>query len=413
MPPDTSIRRRRKEEELLISCARTRLDAATAERAMELVQQGIDWHAVLRLADRHAILPLLHQSLAVIGTDSVPVRVLDTLRERFRVHAARSVLAAAELRRLIDLFEAACVPALPYKGPLLAVSTYGNLLLRPFGDLDVLVPKQHIRDARRLLVRGGYRPDPEMNSQDEARYLRTHHDYKFVRPGCAVVEVQWGVTQQRFPFPLDFRRLWERRVPVVLAGRKVPGLHPEDLLPILCVHGLKHGWDCMKWICDIHELVRAHPELNWKAVMADARRRGGERMVLLGLVLAHRLLDTALPEPLRGQILNDYRLDRLAAHFANRLFAPSDVPHRVEDERPVLYIRVRERWRDKLYLVRYYGPAYARRAVVPNERDRAFVRLPRMLSLLYWVVRPIRLVARYCASYSTRGQPLPHCIADP
>jgi hypothetical protein len=47
----------------------------------------------------------------------------------------------AELCRLISLFAAADIAAIPYKGPVLGLFAYGNIALRRFVDLDVIVKK--------------------------------------------------------------------------------------------------------------------------------------------------------------------------------------------------------------------------------------------------------------------------------
>jgi len=47
-----------------------------------------------------------------------------------------------ELLELLTLFEAHCIPASPYKGPALAIMAYGNLALRQFSDLNILVHKR-------------------------------------------------------------------------------------------------------------------------------------------------------------------------------------------------------------------------------------------------------------------------------
>jgi hypothetical protein len=46
---------------------------------------------------------------------------------------------------------------------------------------------------------------------------------------------------------------------------------------------------------------------------------------------------------------------------------------------------------DKAQVFLRYGPAYFRRAIVPNERDRELLPLPTFLSFLHYLIRPIRL----------------------
>jgi hypothetical protein len=57
----------------------------------------------------------------------------------------------------VHLLESYEIPAIAYKGPTLAVSAYGNLSLRQFGDLDILVQDRAYERARQLLIKQGFR----------------------------------------------------------------------------------------------------------------------------------------------------------------------------------------------------------------------------------------------------------------
>src|SRR3712207_8653927 len=38
-------------------------------------------------------------------------------------------------------------------------------------------------------------------------------------------------------------------------------------LLILCVHGTKHIWGRLSWICDVAELLRTQPDMDWEYVL--------------------------------------------------------------------------------------------------------------------------------------------------
>ncbi len=77
-------------------------------------------------------------------------------------------------------------------------------------------------------------------------------------------------------------------------GTEMKTLSADDLLFSLCVHGSRHLWERLGWICDIAELITRH-EINWPALLQRAAATDSERMFLLGLHLAHKLLDAPLP----------------------------------------------------------------------------------------------------------------------
>ena len=55
---------------------------------------------------------------------------------------------------------------------------------------------------------------------------------------------------------------------MTVSGTDVSSLAMENLLWLLCVHATKHKWARLSWICDVAELLRSQPQLNWEKVIA-------------------------------------------------------------------------------------------------------------------------------------------------
>jgi hypothetical protein len=386
------------ETQLLLCCARTRLDDQAKESVRQLIRQGPDWPHLLRAAEAHGIGPLLYKSLRAIGQDAIPLPALVWLRSHTQQIFIWSNLLAQELVRVLAIFEAHDLPAIPYKGPVLTVSAYGDLSLRPFGDLDIWVHQQDMKRGKEILLSLGYQPGHPDEMRDEDVYIRTYHDYLLVkktREKEIHLELQWGVTEFSFSFPIEFRPLWERRQSVSLLGRTVPNLSVEDTLLILCVHGAKHGWNKLMWVCDIAELLRTNAHLHWPRLMRHAEELGGRRMVLLGLHLANRLLGAELSEEVRRHLRADSVVDSLALQVQEELFRGYYDPDNLLSERPFFYMNLRERWQDKARVFLRYCPEYFSRMVTPTEKDHAFLPLPTSFSFLYYLLRPLRLVGTY------------------
>src|SRR5262249_16760086 len=179
--------------------------------------------------------------------------------------------------------------------------------------IDILVHQQHVLPAKQILVAHGYCPETEMTSRQEALHLQTHYVYTFAHDTTgSVVELHYRIRPRYFSFAIDPEQLWERLSRISLGGKQVWSFTPEDTLLILCAHGANHCWERLAWICDIAELLRANPRLDWQQVLAQARATGSERMLLLGLWLAHDLLGAALPPALVEQARSDRALQQLA-----------------------------------------------------------------------------------------------------
>ena len=94
----------RPEIELLLTCARARLDAAQTERIQDLVSRQFDWDYLLQLADRHGLQPLLHWHLNAECPEAVPELPRQHLRSAFQRVSALNILLTHELKKLLALF---------------------------------------------------------------------------------------------------------------------------------------------------------------------------------------------------------------------------------------------------------------------------------------------------------------------
>jgi hypothetical protein len=231
-----------------------------------------------------------------------------------------------------------------------------------------LIRKQDILRARDLLLSHGYRSMSPLSPARSAASHRARRVYELVgQDGQIAVELHWAVTSWTFFFPLKPARLWERLENVHLGDRTVRSLAPEDLLLILCVHGAKHYWSKLGWVCDVAELVRAHPDLAWPTLLTRAKQLGGRRMLCLGLLLAHELLRTVLPKEVWNQIQADPVVPWLAAQVRKRLFTEPHGSFWALDH-PAFYFRLRERLWDRvpcaLYLTYSKLPSLAKTALL-------------------------------------------------
>lgn len=122
-----------------------------------IAKSGVDWDYFFRIAQRHAVLPLVYRQLRQKAADLVPVGVLTKLKSHYQQNAARNALLTAELCRLIKLLRESGIEAVPFKGPSLALFAYHDITLRRFVDLDILVKKNDLFFASEILTKDGYR----------------------------------------------------------------------------------------------------------------------------------------------------------------------------------------------------------------------------------------------------------------
>ena len=350
-----------------------------------LLSKDIDWEYLYCFARRHSVLSLIYLQLNTIAPASVPPEELSRLKDYYQKNAGRNLFLTNELGRILQDFESAGIEAIPYKGPALAISAYGNLDLRRFVDLDIMVRKADVLRAKELLIAQGYLCGTAWTSAQQSLLLRSQHNLTLSRKqGRMIVELHWEVAPDLFATSFQAEQLWDHLEPMSLNNFAVRSLSTEDLLLSLCVHGSKHLWTRLAWICDVAEILKTPRDLDWRALCAQARLTGTERMMFLGLYLANRLFDAPLPEELNSQVLSDKTIDSLAQEVAVALFSGT------EPEVPTLRqsfgfnIRLRRTWRLRV--------RYCRFLFKPTDGDLGAVKLPGSLTFAYYLMRPLRLL---------------------
>ncbi|MCA1621384.1 MAG: nucleotidyltransferase family protein [Acidobacteria bacterium] len=377
---------RRPENELLLLCTRRGGDAEAASRLRELARVEIDWDYLYRLARRHAVLPLMYRGLEESMPDAAPAETRERLRGKFREQATRNTLLAGELVRVARLFGAAGVGSLAYKGPALAVQAYGDLALRRFIDLDILVRRGDVARAGEQLLSLGYSKPEGLNASQERFLLRRQHNLAFSRDGGKLtVELHWEVSPASFASVPLGDGAWERAPTLTLHGAEVKCLAPEDLLLALAVHGTKHLWERLAWVCDVAALIDSHPGLDWDFVLGRARASRVERMFRLALRLARGLYGTRLPDGVRAET-HDPAVTALASEVTSALFAGAEYEPAGFARNVSFNMRARGRLRERA--------AYLRHIFTPTDGDLTAVRLPAGMAFLYYFLRPVRLALK-------------------
>ncbi len=385
---------------LLLCCARTQVDSNTQNRIQILTAQNLDWDYVMAIATQQGVRSLLYYNLSRICPEAVPPKIFDKLQNLFQIRAQRNLFLTGELIKLLNLLEANQIAVIPFKGAVLAGSLYGNLALREFCDLDILVSKQDVPKAMQLLIAQGYESPMQLDTQEKPylqfdQFLESgsyKRAYDFVRKdGKVAVDFHWSMTNRLFAFAGDFHYFWSHIQQISLFGKSIPSFSPEDLLLFLCLHGAKDGWSKLKWICDVAELIRTYPELKWEQVIKQSRTLGTERMLCLGLCLANQLLDANLPELIQQKIDGSPIVRSLAIQVQDRIFTRS----LTDLEKYNFIFTVRERWRDKLrYLLGI--------TTTPTNEDWSAFPLASSWHFLYYLLRPLRLGSKYIGLQITK-----------
>ena len=382
---------RRLEDELILISASSTLIKENSTAIISICEKKLDWSYILSAASNHGVLPILYHSLNKTAARQVPADVMSQLKEKFRQNFLRNNLLAQELIAIIAEFSRHKIRAIPLKGPVLASAAYGGLGLRQFHDLDILVAEDDVLSCKKILDAHGYQLPPNQidKSFDEIRKKNWHYNFSRKKDHLPV-ELHWRITPPSFHFPFDFEVLWQHRNFCTLLNTQMVNLANDMLLFILCVHGAKHAWVHLKWICDVAALLRHFAQKDWEKVVVLSANSRLNRPVLSGLFLAERLLEVKLPEKIQAMIQHNKQVKNLAEIAEKLIFETITSEfnkHRQTLTFRLYQLRIRAKLSDQLKELLsslFYF-------VSPNENDR-LLNLPKKLDLLYFFVRPFRLI---------------------
>jgi hypothetical protein len=273
----------RPEHQLLRLAITRRLAPAGDAQVAELLAGTLDWTYVLETAHRQQILPLLDDCLSAAGRRAVPAASLKALAQRVAMIHARNRQLARELARLHRAAAGAGIRLLSFKGPVLAVSLYGDLALRQFGDLDLLVDRASSPRAEELLATLGYRRTRDFGF--EVSYV---NDVTRI-----AVDLHRALSADNFPVAARFADLWDRRRKVALEGGDAETLSTPDVLIAMCIEAARDahlGKSKLAKMSDLFHALRAVSDIEWEQVQARVRRLGLRRALWFGIQLATGVL---------------------------------------------------------------------------------------------------------------------------
>ena len=271
----------------LVACLR----ALGRREPPPLPPPGLDWDALLADADTEDLLP----ALAAAAPATAPLPARRRLTEALAAGRARHLVMTRALAPVLARFEADGIPAMVLKGPALADTVYPDPAWRPFGDLDVLVRRDDRWRADGALLALGHRRVADGHTWEFD--MDFDGATLYASPDGVHVDLHWAlVTEPRYAWSGEPEAvLWQRAVPLTLAGRPVRGLAREDLVLYLATHlavhhalaGLLRHWDVA--------LLLASGPLDWNALLARAARWRVRRPLYFVLRTVERAFGPLVP----------------------------------------------------------------------------------------------------------------------
>lgn len=255
------------------------------------------WVGLAELAATQQVAPLLYHKLGARGMlELAPAPTAERLAASYQANALRTMQIYRQLAEIAGIAAERAIPLVALKGVALAGPVYGNIALRPMGDIDLLAPAGQAEELYAALLEAGYKP---IDAAGLGAHLPQHLPTLGRAGSVCPVELHWrlGTAEDHYHIPLD--EIWASPGPLELPGCRLLGLGAEELLLYLCIHATYHheliGVGARP-LCDLAQLLSVRgAELDWASLSERAGRWRCERGVALALRLAHELVGAPVP----------------------------------------------------------------------------------------------------------------------
>lgn len=383
----------------LIACCQSEPSQEDIDLINNYLSQITNHEFLITAASQHGILPLIYKSLKKILEHNSPSSSLSPERltlnsamlHELKVHyqsiARRNMLMTAELIKFNKWAHSHGMTLLPFKGPLFAQIAYGDITLRQFSDLDILVRREDFRALASMMHKNGYEPYfPIETFKEDKVMFEMNNDCPFYDTKRGIsVEIHWDFFR-KLALPTQKLKPWEKNIEISIQGHLFSTLSHETHLLYHSLHGSKHLWERLSWIIDIDRYIRAVPNLDWEKIIIMAKDLDALKMFLLGPALANRYFDTPLPESI--QLLCD------STDF-QPFFTFIEKEYNLQNPTP-------EDSLVKLRKIIALRDSFSTKAITlleflfrPGINERRTVVLPDNLFWLYWPLRPLGMGFRF------------------
>lgn len=371
------------EQELLIRWLRLEPDIPAPTLLNYAPPQVIDWYCLQEAALDHGVFPSFYRRLEDSCPEAVPPDILEKMHHLYKAHVLNNLGQTAELIQILTLLESHNIIAIPYKGPVLAAVAYGDIALRQFVDLDILVSRRDVMKVRDLLISQGYELLYCLTEKQESLHLKCGVELTFRHPRRTMLDLHWRFAADYLGGGLDPEEALARRAPVQVLGKTVFTLHPEDHLLLLCQHGAFHSWANLSSVSDVAHLINSQKNWDWPRLLHRAQAVGQWRQTLLGLSLAQGALGAPVPAEVIREAEADPAVAAVHRWVARNMWKRTGEPLSFF-EQTSFYLQTRDCFKDKVRHVWY-------RLAIPTVEDWRWAPLPDRLYGLYYLIRPLRL----------------------
>jgi hypothetical protein len=369
--------------DLIATLCLTPLSERRVSEAAAFISHHTDWTEVLSQAAQWDVEAVVLFNLSKVLGQYIAEPYQTQVASREQEIRATNISRALMSVKLASFLEGEGIRVIVIKGAAVGLSAYGDPSLRASSDIDLLVGREDLSRARRLLESHGYTCAYDVSI--EHSLIGGGHALELTDKRLRV-ELHWRLLETHLRWNPDLVDIWKSSRRVVCVGGEICILPPHVEFLFLCAHGVKHQWLSAKWVCDIAQLANRLSDDDVRNVLALAERTRAKRILQVALGLARELLGFFDDRFLQDYFAVSASVGDLVATAKDYLLAfggdrrssrHSEIDPRLNAM--ISWLAARESWADKAAIV-------TRFAFVPSGNEK----LPAPIA---WVFRPFKLMA--------------------
>lgn len=282
---------------------------------------------------------------------------------------ARNISHLNQLEKIIENFHKEDIEAILFKGLMLAELAYGDLGGRTGGDLDILVKKEDVIKADRILKGLDYRPPFNIKNPGQVRFSNYRNSllYQNKDETKIPVHIYWHLINLA-PYHknvftgIDMRKIWLEAEPIKLGDVSLHTFSRRHQVIYLSMHALKHCFYPSILLRDISEFLRRQGDgFDWESLVEESFNFGLSKAVYYSLYLARKLLDAPVPY----DALSRLKPKRMSI-FERKLISSVLAGRAVFTAEGLVYFGMNETWRGRV--------SFLHRAIFAPKQELAFIR---------------------------------------
>ena len=340
----------------------------------------------MSLAYSHGVFPLVYNVLKKYD-DLIAFDKLSYMRQTYMDIVKQNMLMTSELLKIVQLLEENNIATIAFKGPTLSKSAYGDITLRQYVDLDILIDKKNIEQAYQILLSKEYSTSIEYSYLNNDLYIEKNSDIQFFKKNI-LLELHWKLFKNQFTQKTKNINMFDNIKNISIKDYDIKIFSDEILLVYLCMHGSKHLWERIEWIIDIDKLITNAKYLDWNKIKKFSKKFDSEIMLELGLYLSSKYFGTQIPKE-RLNIRNNNLMNKLEKYTLKEWQFNLEGNETKNNYKKFIYhFNLKDTMLIKMsFVFQTFFPL--------TNGDISVISLPKYLYFTYYIIKPFRLLIKY------------------